>query len=121
MLITHNANPITSYDYDLFKMTGAHFHKVQEVWDGGFSTLHTDTYTIPIYPYCIYFTASLGVISNPIGALLGGMMVDAVGRRLLLQSIVLPNLVGWLVIAFSETYIFLCIGRFITGFTIGKI
>ncbi|XP_030040074.1 facilitated trehalose transporter Tret1-2 homolog isoform X2 [Manduca sexta] len=63
--------------------------------------------------------ASLGVISNPIGALLGGMMVDAVGRRLLLQSIVLPNLIGWLVIAFSETYIFLCVGRFITGFTIG--
>ncbi|CAG9133047.1 unnamed protein product [Plutella xylostella] len=63
--------------------------------------------------------ASLGVISNPIGALLGGMMVDAIGRRLLLQSIVLPNLVGWVVIAFSETYIFLCVGRFITGFTIG--
>lgn len=63
--------------------------------------------------------ASLGVISNPIGALLGGMMVDAVGRRLLLQSIVLPNLLGWLVIAFAETYVFLCVGRFITGFTIG--
>ncbi|GBP76244.1 Facilitated trehalose transporter Tret1-2 homolog [Eumeta japonica] len=63
--------------------------------------------------------ASLGVISNPIGALLGGMMVDAVGRRLLLQSIVLPNLIGWLVIAFSETYVYLCVGRFITGFTIG--
>ncbi|XP_032522854.2 facilitated trehalose transporter Tret1-2 homolog isoform X1 [Danaus plexippus] len=63
--------------------------------------------------------ASLGVISNPIGALLGGMMVDAVGRRLLLQSIVLPNLIGWLVIALSDTYVFLCVGRFITGFTIG--
>ncbi|XP_073954266.1 trehalose transporter 1-like protein isoform X3 [Choristoneura fumiferana] len=63
--------------------------------------------------------ASLGVISNPIGALLGGMMVDAVGRRLLLQSIVLPNLLGWLVIAFAETYVYLCVGRFITGFTIG--
>lgn len=60
------------------------------------------------------------MISNPIGALLGGMMVDAVGRRLLLQSIVLPNLIGWLVIAFSETYVFLCVGRFITGFTIGE-
>lgn len=47
-------------------------------------------------------------------------MVDAVGRKLLLQSIVLPNLIGWLVIAFSETYVFLCVGRFITGFTIGK-
>lgn len=63
--------------------------------------------------------ASLGVISNPVGALLGGLMVDALGRRLLLQSIVLPNLIGWLVIAFSESYVFLCVGRFITGFTIG--
>ncbi|XP_072945484.1 trehalose transporter 1-like protein isoform X3 [Epargyreus clarus] len=75
------------------------------------------------YPSLSYeqssWIASLGVISNPIGALLGGMMVDAVGRRLLLQSIVLPNLIGWLVIAFSETYVFLCVGRFITGFTIG--
>lgn len=61
------------------------------------------------------------MISNPVGALLGGMMVDAVGRRLLLQSIVLPNLIGWLVIAFSETYVFLCVGRFITGFTIGML
>lgn len=71
--------------------------------------------------YILVITASLGVISNPIGALLGGMMVDAVGRRLLLQSIMLPNLIGWLVIAFSESYVFLCVGRFITGFTIGKL
>jgi facilitated trehalose transporter len=63
--------------------------------------------------------ASLGVISNPVGALVGGMAVDAAGRRLLLQSIVLPNLIGWLVIAFSESYVYLCVGRFITGFTIG--
>lgn len=76
-----------------------------------------------MYKYIFIFSlpASLGVISNPIGALIGGMMVDAVGRRLLLESIVLPNLVGWLVIAFSETYVYLCIGRFITGFTIGKV
>ncbi|KAJ0172829.1 hypothetical protein K1T71_011968 [Dendrolimus kikuchii] len=75
------------------------------------------------YPEISYeqssWIASLGVISNPIGALLGGMMVDAVGRRLLLQSIVIPNLIGWLVIALSDTYVLLCIGRFITGFTIG--
>ncbi|CAH0664222.1 unnamed protein product [Spodoptera exigua] len=88
----------------------------------GFSAVLLPQYTQE-HPTISYeqssWIASLGVISNPIGALLGGMMVDAVGRRLLLQSIVLPNLVGWLVIAFSETYIFLCIGRFITGFTIG--
>ncbi|XP_062528207.1 facilitated trehalose transporter Tret1-2 homolog isoform X3 [Bombyx mori] len=88
----------------------------------GFSAVLLPQYSLE-YPSISYeqssWIASLGVISNPIGALLGGMMVDAVGRRLLLQSIVLPNLIGWLVIAFSETYVFLCIGRFITGFTIG--
>ncbi|CAH0719319.1 unnamed protein product, partial [Brenthis ino] len=88
----------------------------------GFSAVLLPQYTHE-YPSASYeqtsWIASLGVISNPIGALLGGMMVDAVGRRLLLQSIVLPNLIGWLVIAFSETYVFLCVGRFITGFTIG--
>ncbi|XP_061716800.1 facilitated trehalose transporter Tret1-2 homolog isoform X2 [Cydia pomonella] len=88
----------------------------------GFSAVLLPQYTHE-HPNITYeqssWIASLGVISNPIGALLGGMMVDAVGRRLLLQSIVLPNLVGWLVIAFSETYVFLCVGRFITGFTIG--
>ncbi|XP_049878704.1 facilitated trehalose transporter Tret1-2 homolog isoform X2 [Pectinophora gossypiella] len=88
----------------------------------GFSAVLLPQYTLE-NPGITYeqssWIASLGVISNPIGALLGGMMVDAVGRRLLLQSIVLPNLVGWLVIAFSETYVFLCVGRFITGFTIG--
>ncbi|XP_047538739.1 facilitated trehalose transporter Tret1-2 homolog isoform X2 [Vanessa atalanta] len=88
----------------------------------GFSAVLLPQYTheFPSISYDeISWIASLGVISNPIGALLGGMMVDAVGRRLLLQSIVLPNLIGWLVIAFSETYVFLCVGRFITGFTIG--
>ncbi|XP_041968943.1 facilitated trehalose transporter Tret1-2 homolog isoform X2 [Aricia agestis] len=88
----------------------------------GFSAVLLPQYTHE-HPAITYeqtsWIASLGVISNPIGALLGGMMVDAVGRRLLLQSIVLPNLIGWLVIAFSETYVFLCVGRFITGFTIG--
>ncbi|KAL0829532.1 hypothetical protein ABMA28_003048 [Loxostege sticticalis] len=88
----------------------------------GFSAVLLPQYTHE-YPNITYeqssWIASLGVISNPVGALLGGMMVDAVGRRLLLQSIVLPNLIGWLVIAFSETYVFLCVGRFITGFTIG--
>ncbi|CAK1589357.1 unnamed protein product [Parnassius mnemosyne] len=88
----------------------------------GFSAVLLPQYTHE-HPNITYeqssWIASLGVISNPIGALLGGMMVDAVGRRLLLQSIVLPNLIGWLVIAFSEAYVFLCVGRFITGFTIG--
>ncbi|KAM3958343.1 trehalose transporter 1-like protein [Aphomia sociella] len=88
----------------------------------GFSAVLLPQYTHE-HPNITYeqssWIASLGVISNPVGALLGGMMVDAVGRRLLLQSIVLPNLIGWLVIAFSETYVFLCVGRFITGFTIG--
>ncbi|XP_050355581.1 facilitated trehalose transporter Tret1-2 homolog [Nymphalis io] len=88
----------------------------------GFSAVLLPQYTHE-YPSISYdessWIASLGVISNPIGALLGGMMVDAVGRRMLLQSIVIPNLIGWLVIAFSETYVFLCVGRFITGFTIG--
>ncbi|CAH2055969.1 unnamed protein product, partial [Iphiclides podalirius] len=88
----------------------------------GFSAVLLPQYTHE-HPNVTYeqssWIASLGVISNPVGALLGGMMVDAVGRRLMLQSIVLPNLIGWLVIAFSETYVFLCVGRFITGFTIG--
>ncbi|XP_045504949.1 facilitated trehalose transporter Tret1-2 homolog isoform X1 [Colias croceus] len=88
----------------------------------GFSAVLLPQYTHE-YPEISYeqasWIASLGVISNPVGALLGGMLVDALGRRLLLQSIVLPNLLGWLVIAFSDTYVMLCVGRFITGFTIG--
>ncbi|KPJ12122.1 Facilitated trehalose transporter Tret1-2-like [Papilio machaon] len=88
----------------------------------GFSAVLLPQYTHE-HPNITYeqssWIASLGVISNPVGALLGGMMVDVLGRRLLLQSIVLPNLLGWLVIAFSDTYLFLCVGRFVTGFTIG--
>ncbi|XP_050672922.1 facilitated trehalose transporter Tret1-2 homolog isoform X2 [Leptidea sinapis] len=88
----------------------------------GFSAVLLPQYTLE-HPALTFeqssWIASLGVISNPAGALLGGLLVDAVGRRLMLQSVLLPNLLGWLVIAFSESYVFLCVGRFITGFTIG--
>lgn len=64
--------------------------------------------------------ASLGVISNPVGALLGGVLVDVVGRKTTLQAIVIPSLVGWITIALSRTFIELCVGRLVTGFTIGE-
>ncbi|CAH2979458.1 unnamed protein product [Chilo suppressalis] len=88
----------------------------------GFSAVLLPQYTLE-HPNITYeqssWIASLGVISNPVGALLGGMLVDAAGRRLLLQSIVLPNLLGWLAIACADSYAALCVGRFVTGFTIG--
>ncbi|XP_072159152.1 facilitated trehalose transporter Tret1 isoform X2 [Bemisia tabaci] len=63
--------------------------------------------------------ASLGVISNPVGALLSGVCMEIFGRRTAVQLTSLPFLIGWTIIALSQTLTTLCIGRFISGMAIG--
>lgn len=63
--------------------------------------------------------ASLGVISNPLGALVAGVMAEFYGRRSAIVLATLPHVAGWLVIAFSTSVPLLYIGRFISGIGTG--
>ncbi|XP_046661074.1 facilitated trehalose transporter Tret1-like isoform X1 [Homalodisca vitripennis] len=63
--------------------------------------------------------ASLGVITNPLGAILSGLLMEWLGRKKAVQLVSIPFLLGWLTIALSSNLFILCIGRAITGVAIG--
>ncbi|XP_012277136.1 facilitated trehalose transporter Tret1 [Orussus abietinus] len=63
--------------------------------------------------------ASLGVISNPVGALLAGCTSEWFGRRSAIALATLPHAAGWLLIAMSSNVQMLYIGRFISGIGTG--
>jgi hypothetical protein len=67
-----------------------------------------------------FFSAGLGVISNPLGALIGGTLAELFGRRMTLLIAAFPYVVGWLLISVSTDLYWLGAGRFVTGFAVGK-
>lgn len=70
--------------------------------------------------FILFFTASLGVISNPLGALMSGVFMQTLGRKTTVQLTSLPFLIGWIIIGLSTDITSLCLGRFISGVAIGK-
>lgn len=63
--------------------------------------------------------AALGVISNPLGALLSGLLVEVMGRRGAIQVTAIPYVVGWICLALAREFTLLCVGRFISGLAVG--
>jgi len=63
--------------------------------------------------------ASVHSLATPIGSLLSGVFIDAVGRRNSLQLAAIPLCIGWLVIGFSRNVTVLLVGRFICGISVG--
>ncbi len=82
------------------------------------------THTLPNFEVLkmVYYliAASLGVLSNPIGALLSGVLMDMCGRKSAICYTTLPFLFGWILIGLSDDMYTLCIGRCISGLAIGK-
>jgi SP family facilitated glucose transporter-like MFS transporter 8 len=67
----------------------------------------------------VSFTASLGVISNPIGALLAGILMEMFGRKTTVKLTSLPYIIGWVLISLSDNIFKLYAGRFISGVAVG--
>jgi len=65
------------------------------------------------------WVASLGVISNPLGALAAGICAEWFGRRSAIALATLPHAVGWLLIALSTNVPMLYAGRFVSGIGTG--
>ncbi|XP_065333329.1 facilitated trehalose transporter Tret1-2 homolog isoform X1 [Cloeon dipterum] len=63
--------------------------------------------------------AGLGVISNPLGAVIGGTLAELFGRKTTLLISALPYVLGWLLIAAANDLYWLGLGRFVTGFAVG--
>ncbi|KAG7210312.1 hypothetical protein KM043_011853 [Ampulex compressa] len=63
--------------------------------------------------------ASLGVISNPLGAIIAGLSSEWYGRRSAIALATLPHAAGWVLIALSKNVPMLYVGRFISGIGTG--
>ncbi|KAG8222807.1 hypothetical protein J437_LFUL005013 [Ladona fulva] len=77
--------------------------------------------TLPIDEDQASWIASLSSISTPIGCLLSGWMMDALGRRVALLLVEVPLLVGWLLIATAHNLPLLYAGRLFVGFGSGLV
>ena len=65
--------------------------------------------------------ASLGVVSNPFGALIAGSFAEWLGRRSAIAMATLPHMAGWLLIGLSTNVTMLYVGRFISGIGTGMV
>ncbi|KAK9284670.1 hypothetical protein L1049_023846 [Liquidambar formosana] len=64
---------------------------------------------------------SLVNVGAMIGAITSGLIEDYVGRKGSLMIASVPNIIGWLAIAFSGDTLFLYLGRLLEGFGVGII
>lgn len=60
-------------------------------------------------------TASVIVIAAPIGSLLGGVLMEYVGRLRTLQIGTIPCIAGWIMIALAQNVSMILIGRILCG------
>lgn len=65
-------------------------------------------------------SASVFMLSMPLGSLMSGVLMDLYGRKKLFQLSYIPLFLGWAVISQADTAFTICLGRLITGFAIGK-
>ncbi|XP_044733770.1 facilitated trehalose transporter Tret1-2 homolog [Chrysoperla carnea] len=63
--------------------------------------------------------ASIHSTATPIGAFLSGFVMDRFGRKRAVQISMMPLIVGWILIAFSQNIIMMLCGRFTAGLSIG--
>lgn len=63
--------------------------------------------------------ASVHSLATPVGSLLSGPLLDAIGRRGSLQLSAIPLCIGWLIIGFSKSVITILIGRVVCGISVG--
>lgn len=67
-----------------------------------------------------YILASAIVIITPISALLGGFIMDAIGRLNMLRLAAIPTIIGWILIATAVNVPMIIIGRLFVGFGSSK-
>ncbi|XP_013186921.1 facilitated trehalose transporter Tret1 [Amyelois transitella] len=63
--------------------------------------------------------ASIHSAATPLGSMLSGPIMEAIGRRRTLQVCILPLIVGWIIIGTASHHALLLLGRIFCGFAVG--
>ncbi|XP_050350830.1 facilitated trehalose transporter Tret1-like isoform X1 [Nymphalis io] len=63
--------------------------------------------------------ASIHSAATPLGSMLSGPIMEAIGRRKTLQASTLPLIVGWILIGTASHHALLLLGRIVCGFAVG--
>ncbi|RZC34006.1 facilitated trehalose transporter Tret1 [Asbolus verrucosus] len=71
--------------------------------------------SIPINQNEASWIASMAALPMAFGCLLGGLIMEKLGRRSTQIITTIPCLMGWITIAFSSDIVTILIGRFLTG------
>lgn len=66
-------------------------------------------------------TASIHSAATPLGSMLSGPIMEAIGRRKTLQVSTLPLVIGWILIGTASHHAVLLLGRIVCGFAVGTL
>ncbi|XP_075168193.1 solute carrier family member pippin [Haematobia irritans] len=77
------------------------------------------TIEIPIDTEMGSWIASVHSLATPVGSFISGPMADYLGRRSTLLVSVIPVFLGWSILALSQSYPMLLVGRLLCGFATG--
>lgn len=61
------------------------------------------------------------VLIVTVGAMMAGVLVEWLGRLTAIKLSAIPYVLGWILMATTENLPLLLLGRFFTGFVIGKV
>ncbi|XP_063821063.1 facilitated trehalose transporter Tret1-2 homolog isoform X1 [Ostrinia nubilalis] len=65
--------------------------------------------------------ASLSAAGTPMGCIISGYLMDAIGRRTTLIVTEIPLIIGWILIAFAQNIPMIYVGRLLVGFGSGMV
>lgn len=71
--------------------------------------------------FSLSFSASLASLSTPVGCILGGYLMDRIGRRKTLILTEIPLIAGWSTIALATSVPMIYVGRLLTGLGSGMV
>ncbi|XP_059050037.1 facilitated trehalose transporter Tret1-like [Achroia grisella] len=63
--------------------------------------------------------ASIHSAATPLGSMLSGPVMEAIGRRRTLQACILPLILGWIIIGTAAHHALMLLGRIVCGFAVG--
>ncbi|XP_022119148.2 facilitated trehalose transporter Tret1 isoform X1 [Pieris rapae] len=81
--------------------------------------LQNKTSTLPTDEDMGSWIASIHSAATPLGSMLSGPIMEAIGRRRTLQTTTLPLVIGWILIGTASHHALLLLGRAVCGFAVG--